>query len=88
MKGTPAMWCRRGLFCPACLLFEAPAGLDVAVVDFLVSLGFAGLDERRKELVVDVDSGLASVAVGSDEADAVAFLLGLLYCNVAGASVP
>ena len=81
--------CRRGLFfCPAFSSVEAPAGLDVAVVDFSAAFGFAGLDERREKFVVDVDSGLTSVAVGSGEADAVAFLLGSLYCDVAGAPVP
>lgn len=51
-------------------------------------LGVAGLDERREQFVVDVDSGLASVAVCADEADGVGFLLGFLYHDVAGASVP
>ena len=42
MKGAPAM-CRRGLFfCPAFSSVEAPAGLDVAVVDFSAAFGFAG----------------------------------------------
>ena len=82
------MWCRRGLFCPVILSVEVPASLYVAVVDFVAFLGVAGLDERREQFVVDVDSGLASVAVGADEADGVGFLLGFLYRDVAGASVP
>lgn len=88
MKGAPAMWCRRGLFCPAFFSVEAPASLYVAVVYFMAFLGVAGLDERREKLVVDVNSGLTTVAVGSNEADGVSFLLGFLYCNAAGASVP
>ena len=77
-----------GLVLSACFLVEAPASLYVAVVDFVTLLGVAGLDECRKQFVVDVNSGLASVAVGSDEADGVGFLLGFLYCDAAGASVP
>lgn len=82
------MWCRRGLFCQSSLSFEVPASLYVAVVDLMAILGVAGLDERREQFVVDVDSGLASVAVGANEADSVGVLLGFLYRDVAGASVP
>lgn len=82
------MWCRRGLFCPIIFSIEAPASLYVAVVNFMAFLGVAGLDERWEKFVVDVDSGLASVAVGADEADGVCFLLGSLYCDAARASVP
>lgn len=82
------MWCRLGLFCSACWLVEVPAGLYFAVVDFSVALGLAGFDECGEKFVVDVNAGLPSVAVGAGEVDAVYFLLGFLYGDVAGASVP
>ena len=82
------MWCRRGLFCQSSLSVEVPASLYVAVVDLMAFLGVAGLDERREQFVVDVDSGLASVTVCTDEADGLGFLLGFLYRDVAGASGP
>ena len=89
MKHAPTMWYRGGLFhLLARFSVKIPSCDYVAVVYFLDAFCVAVFKEVFDKVVVDEDSRLASVAVGTGEVDAGGSSLGFLDCDVAGASVP
>lgn len=70
------------------LLFDVPPIYHIAMVDFLVAFCVAYFEKFLDEIVIDVNFGFFSVAVGSGEYHAVVVLFDLLYCDVAETSVP